>query len=122
MSSRTTAVANWVASTSYSEFPEETTTFAKALLLKTITGMVAGSREPIAKILNTYYAEQGGAPEAGVVAGGFRTDRRACGYCNATFAHASELEDNEMPSITAPTGCFPRCSPWPKSWSRPAGS
>jgi len=111
MSSRTTAVANWVASTSYSEFPEETTTFAKALLLKTITGMVAGSREPIAKILNTYYAEQGGAPEAGVVAGGFRTTVEHAAYCNATFAHASELEDNEMPSITSAYWMFPALFP-----------
>ncbi len=109
--SRTATVARWVANTTYKDFPQETTEYTKALLLKTITGMIAGSREPIAKILNTYLAEQGGTPDAGVVAGGFRTTVENAAYANATFAHASELEDNELPSITSAYWMFPALFP-----------
>jgi 2-methylcitrate dehydratase PrpD len=109
--SRTSTVARWAADVTYRDFPGDTTKYAKALLLKTITGMIAGSREPISKILNTYFAEQGGAPDAGVVAGGFRTSVENAAYANATFAHASELEDNELPSITSAYWMFPALFP-----------
>jgi 2-methylcitrate dehydratase len=109
--SRTAAVARWAANVSYMDFPESTTTYAKALLLKTITGMLVGAREPISKILTTYIAQQGGVPDAGVVAAGFRTNVENAAMCNATFAHASELEDNELPSITSAYWMFPGLFP-----------
>jgi 2-methylcitrate dehydratase PrpD len=96
---------------SYGELPKETTDYTKALLLKTVAGMVVGSREPVSKILHTYYAAQGGAPDAGVVNAGFRTTVENAAFMNATFAHASELEDNELPSITSAYWMFPALFP-----------
>jgi len=109
--SRTANVANWVANARYKDFPEDTTKYAKALLLKTIAGMLAGSREPISRILNTYFADKGGKPEAGVIAGGFRTTVENAAYAAAAFAHSSELEDNELPSITSDYWMFPALFP-----------
>jgi 2-methylcitrate dehydratase PrpD len=108
---RAQSVAEWVATVDYKDFPEETTEFAKALLLKTIAGMLAGSREPAARILTTYIAEQGGTPDAGVVAGGYRTSVENAAYANATFAHSSELEDNEMPNFTSAFWMLPALFP-----------
>ena len=108
---RTRALAEWVTATKYPDFPEETTRYAKCLLLKTVTGMVVGSREPIAKILVTYLSGKGGTPEAGVVAGGFRTTVENAALANATFAHCSELEDNELPNITSAYWMFPALFP-----------
>lgn len=108
---KTQAVAEWVTRATYRDFPEKTTTYAKCLLLKTVAGMLVGAREPIAKILNTYYAENGGTPDAGVVAGGFRTSVENAAFANATFAHCSELEDNELPSITSAYWMFPAIFP-----------
>jgi len=108
---RTRALAEWVVATKYRDFPEETATFAKSLLLKTVTGMLVGSREPIAKILLTYLSGKGGAPEAGVVGGGFRTTVENAALANATFAHCSELEDNELPNITSAYWMFPALFP-----------
>jgi len=105
--SRTTALAEWVAAAKYRDFPEDTITQAKCLILKALVGMLVGSREPIAKILTTYFAEKGGAPEAGVVAAGFRTSVENAAYANGTFAHASELEDNELPNVTSSYWMFP---------------
>jgi len=111
MAHRTNAIAKWVASVNYSDLPDETSEYAKALLLKTATGMIAGSREPISKILTTYFAQQGGVPDAGVVGGGYRTTVENAAYANATFAHGSELEDNELPSITSAYWMFPGLYP-----------
>ncbi len=108
---RAQRVAEWAAGVDYKDFDEQTTTYAKALLLKTIAGMVTGSREPIARILTTYYASEGGAPVAGVVGGGYRTTVENAAYANATFAHGSELEDNEMPNITSAFWMFPALFP-----------
>src|SRR5882757_3721568 len=101
----------WVTTVDYKDFPDETTEFVKALLLKTIAGMLAGSREPAARILTTYYAEQGGTPDAGVVAGGYRTSVEQAAFANATFAHSSELEDNEMPNFTSAYWVLPGLFP-----------
>lgn len=108
---RAAAVSRWVANVNYSDFPPETVNFTKMLLLKTVTGMLAGAREPIAKILSTYLVQQGGAPHAGVVAGGFRTTVENAAMANATFAHASELEDNELPTLTSAFWMFPGLFP-----------
>jgi 2-methylcitrate dehydratase PrpD len=104
-------VAEWVASVDYKDFPEETVEFTKALLLKTIAGMLAGSREPAARILTAYCAEQGGTPDAGVVGAGYRTNVENAAYANATFAHSSELEDNEMPNFTSAYWILPGLFP-----------
>ena len=104
---RTKALAEWAAKSTYADFPKTTTNHAKSLLLKTFTGMLVGSREPISKILSTYYAEQGGTPDAGIAASGYRTSVENAAFANATFAHASELEDNELPSITSDYWMFP---------------
>jgi 2-methylcitrate dehydratase PrpD len=108
---RTAAVARWATHATYKDFDAETITFTKALLLKTITGMLVGAREPIAKILSTYLISQGGVPDAGIVASGVRTTVENAAMANATFAHASELEDNELPSITSAYWMFPGLFP-----------
>ena len=104
---RTRAVAEWVTTAGYRDFPQEAITHAKSLLLKTVTGMVVGSREPISKILTTYFLQTGGAPEAGIAGAGYRTSVENAAFANATFAHGSELEDNELPSITSDYWMFP---------------
>jgi 2-methylcitrate dehydratase PrpD len=104
-------VAEWVAGVDFKDFDPKTVEFTKALLLKTIAGMLAGSREPAARILTTYYAEQGGTPDAGVVGAGYRTTVENAAYANATFAHSSELEDNEMPNFTSAYWVLPGLFP-----------
>jgi len=58
--------------------------------------MVVGSREPLGKKIITYLAGQGGTPEAGVAGSGFRSTVENAAWAHGTFAHASELEDDEF--------------------------
>lgn len=104
-------LTEWALHAAYADFDSGTIDKAKGLLLKTVAGMVAGAREPVGKIVTNYFAEQGGAPIAGVVAGGYRTTVENAAFANATFAHASELEDNELPSITSAYWMFPALFP-----------
>ncbi len=93
----TQEIAGWIVKSSYTDLPPETIEAAKGLLLKTITGMVAGSREPVGRTLTTYLSHQGGSPDAGVVCGRFRTSVENSAMALGTFAHASELEDDMIP-------------------------
>ena len=92
----TREIAEWIAKASYTDFPSESVECAKGLLLKTVTGMVVGSREPIGRILINYFSEQGGAPVAGIVGSGYRTTIENAAFAHGTFAHASELEDDRF--------------------------
>ena len=96
----TRQVAEWIVNAKYGDFPQETIDCAKGLLLKTVTGMVIGSREPIGKTISNYLSRTSGPPVAGVTGGAFRTTVEDAAYAHGVFAHASELEDDEFP----PTG------------------
>ena len=96
----TRTVAEWIVNAKYGDFPQETIDCAKGLLLKTVTGMVIGSREPIGKTITNYLARTAAPPVAGVTGGGFCTSVEDAAYAHGVFAHASELEDDEFP----PTG------------------
>lgn len=96
----TRKVAEWIVNAKYGDFPQETIDCAKGLLLKTVTGMVIGSREPIGKTITNYLSRTAGPPVAGVTGGAFRTTVEDAAYAHGVFAHASELEDDEFP----PTG------------------
>ena len=50
----TTRLPEWILRASYNDAPDETVVSTTGLLLKSITGMVAGSRELLAKKLITY--------------------------------------------------------------------
>lgn len=92
----TTDLSEWILKASFSDFPDETVDCTKGLLLKSVTGMVVGSREPLGKKLITYLSGVGGSPEAGVVGAGFRSSVENAALAHGTFAHASELEDDEF--------------------------
>ena len=88
----TRTVAEWIVNAKYGDFPRETVDCAKGLLLKTVTGMVIGAREPIGKTITNYLARTAAPPVAGVTGGGFRTSVEDAAYAHGVFAHASELE------------------------------
>ena len=100
-------LAEWISKTNFCDFPEEVVSHTKALLLKTVAGMIMGRREHVAPILTRYATAMGGTPEAGVVAGGFRTSVETAAFVNATIAHASELEDNQVPEQLSTFWVFP---------------
>ncbi len=103
----TKELAQFIAKSSWADFPPETVEFTKGMLLKTITGMVVGCREPIGRKITRYISGAGGSPEAGIAGSGFQTSVEYAAMAHGIFAHASELEDDEFPDDMGDFWVFP---------------
>lgn len=90
-------LAEFIAGTTFADIPAETVEFTKALTLKCVAGMVAGSVVPTSEKIVAYVRARGGAPEASVIGCGFRTSVEQAALADGYFAHASELEDDQFP-------------------------
>jgi 2-methylcitrate dehydratase PrpD len=100
-------MVDWILGASLDEFDEATLDYTKRLLLKTIAGMAAGSREPVGLNVINYLKAAGGSPQAGVIGGGFKSSVENSALAVGTFAHASELEDDRFPGPIGTYWIFP---------------
>ena len=107
----TRALGKYIEEASYLDFPAETVELTKLLLLKTVTGMVVGSREPMGKKIIRHLAQAKGTPEAGLICAGFRTTVENAALAHGIFAHASELEDDQFPGMVGTYWIFPAIFP-----------
>ena len=103
-------LGEYIAEAQVGDLSAQTVDITKGLIMKTMAGIVAGSREPIGRIVASHIQAQGGAPDAGFVAGGFRTSVENAAFAFGTFAHASELEDDE-PGVVGDFWIFPALFP-----------
>jgi 2-methylcitrate dehydratase PrpD len=90
-------ISQFIRETEYKDLPESTINYTKRIVLSCLGGTIAGAVQPTSKILKKYVQQKGGNPEAGVIYYGMRVPVAEAGLCNATFAHASELEDDSFP-------------------------
>jgi 2-methylcitrate dehydratase PrpD len=109
-------LGTFVASTTLADIPPETVAFTKALALKTLAGMVAGSATRAAKPLIEWVRESACPAEAGVIGAGFRSSIENAILANAHSAHAAELEDDQFPSATSDITVFPVVFPIAERW------
>ena len=91
----------------YQTLPKEAVEMAKAVTLDGLAVTLAGSTEPlgVGRISTEYVKAMGGAPQASVVAGGFRTSMQEAAYANGTMAHALDYDNTWYPlnHPTSPT-------------------
>jgi aconitate decarboxylase len=91
----------------YEELPQAAIDMAKHVTLDGFAVMIAGSTEPlgVGRIVTQYVKEMGGAPQASVVAGGFKTSMQSAAYANGTLAHALDYDNTWYPlnHPTSPT-------------------
>lgn len=76
--------------------PAQTIEFAKALILKTVAGMLAGSAFPAGRKIVDLVKSRNQSPEIGVIGHGFKTSLWEAVLAHGVFAHASELEDDRF--------------------------
>jgi len=86
-------LGKFVVGVNYDALPKEAVEFAKALILKTVAGTVAGSACPNAQKMAGLIRERNLPEEVGVIGCGFRTSSWEGVLLNAFCGHASELED-----------------------------
>ncbi len=80
---------------------------AKHVTLDGLAVMLAGATEPlgVGRISIDYVKAMGGAPQASVIAGGFKTSLTNAAYANGTMAHALDFDNTWYPlnHPTSPT-------------------
>ncbi|MBI4233643.1 MAG: MmgE/PrpD family protein [Chloroflexi bacterium] len=93
----TEAVARWITHTSYEDMPPEAIRVAKEANLDCLGVAIAGATQPVGQIAIKYTREAGGAGEAGVIAGGFKTNAANAAFANGILAHAVDFDDTWLP-------------------------
>ncbi|HUP95564.1 MAG TPA: MmgE/PrpD family protein, partial [Burkholderiales bacterium] len=91
----------------YDELPAAAIDVAKQVALDGLAVTLAGATEPlgVGRISIEYVKAMGGAPQASVVAGGFKTSMQSAAYANGTMAHALDFDNTWYPlnHPTSPT-------------------
>ena len=89
----TDTIANWIVTTSYEDIPPDAVRVAKESCLDCIGVILAGAAQPVGQLIQSYVAEQGGKPEATVLASGLKTSVSYCALANGTMGHALDYDD-----------------------------
>jgi 2-methylcitrate dehydratase PrpD len=91
----------------YDTLPAAAIDVAKQVTLDGLAVTLAGATEPlgVGRISIEYVRQMGGAPQASVVAGGFKTSMQSAAYVNGTMAHALDFDNTWYPlnHPTSPT-------------------
>src|SRR5688572_30934368 len=91
----------------YDVLPPAAIEVAKHVTLDGLAVMLAGATEPlgVGRISIEYVKAMGGAPQASVIAGGFKTSLVNAAYANGTMAHALDFDNTWYPlnHPTSPT-------------------
>ena len=96
-----------IQSIAFDTLPREAIETAKHVTLDGLAVMLAGATEPlgVGRISIQYVNAMGGAPQASVIAGGFKTSLTNAAYANGTMAHALDFDNTWYPlnHPTSPT-------------------
>lgn len=107
MSTLTSQLVDHIRAIRYEALPKEAVEIAKQVTLDGLAVTLAGSTEPlgVGRISIDYVKAMGGAPQASVVAGGFKTSITNAAYANGTMAHALDFDNTWYPlnHPTSPT-------------------
>ena len=91
----------------YNDLPAEVVDLSRQVVLDGLAVTLAGATEPlgIGRISTEYVKEQGGAPEASVIGGGFKTSVANAAFANGCMAHALDFDNTWYPlnHPTSPT-------------------
>jgi aconitate decarboxylase len=91
----------------YETLPNAAIDVAKQVMLDGLAVTIAGATEPlgIGRISIEYVRQMGGAAQASVIAGGFKTSMPSAAYANGTMAHALDFDNTWYPlnHPTSPT-------------------
>lgn len=94
-------LCNFVEQTTIDDLPSDVVEFTKHLTLKTMAGMISGSRTESGYKMTNFIKNIDTSSEASVIGGGFKSSIEYAILANGHYAHAAELEDDQFPSATS---------------------
>jgi 2-methylcitrate dehydratase PrpD len=86
-------LARWIAETSLEGIPPEAVRVVEEAVFDQIGVTLAGSVQPVGRIILQHGREAGGAPEATVIGGAYRTTVEQAALVNGTCGHALDYDD-----------------------------
>ena len=89
----TEMLSRFVTNTNYEDLPEAVVSAAKLAILDHIGVALAGSREPVAKIINEFIKENQSPAEASVIGSGYKASCSLAALANGTMGHALDYDD-----------------------------
>jgi 2-methylcitrate dehydratase PrpD len=92
----TVELARRAAALRYDDLPAEIRLLARQCVLDFLAVTIAGSREPLALMLQAEAFEQGGAPQATLIGHGARSATQLVALVNGAASHALDFDDVNM--------------------------
>jgi len=89
----TETLASWIAKTTYDEIPPAAIEQAKKSILDYIGTATYGTTSQLGKIMIEFTREQGGNPQARVIATNIRTGSVQAAFANGTLGHSEDFDD-----------------------------
>lgn len=90
-------IAEWIEKTGYNRLPDEVVHTAKKNILDFIGTTLAGSREPVAGVVERYIREMAGPEQATVVGLGIKASLADAALANGTLGHYLDFDDLVVP-------------------------
>lgn len=108
----TALLADWVVGLRPDALPLTAIDVSRAAITDCVGVCLAGSTEPMGRIVSGYADELGARPVAGTLAGGQRTSAETSALVGGVLAHALDYDDTWRPSSTVPqaTASHPSCA------------
>lgn len=90
----TAAFADRILAVEFDALPQQAVEVAKQVVSDTLAVTLAGATRAadVARLATTYVREQGGAPQASVIAGGLKTSMQNAAFVNGTLANVLEFD------------------------------
>jgi 2-methylcitrate dehydratase PrpD len=89
----TKKLAEFIVNTDLGAIPREAREIGKGVILDLLGVALAGSRDPMARIMTAYIKDTGGRPQASVWGKKFKTSPSLAALANGTFGHALDYDD-----------------------------
>lgn len=96
-------IADFVTTTSYERIATRAIDAAKLFTVDVLGCMIGASAEPQAKALIDVLRDEGGAPQASVVGGGFKTSVKNAAFVNGLKGHVFDFDDDHREGTMHPS-------------------
>ena len=89
----TETLAQWIVATSYDDVPAAAYEQARKSILDYLGTAIQGSTTELGRMIIDFTQEQGGSPQARVIATNIRTASTSAAFANGALAHAEDFDD-----------------------------
>jgi len=99
----TEKLSRFIVETGFDDLPDIAVEKAKHHILDGLGVMLAGSKHPLARRVMDHVRSLGGAPQAGVIGGRFRTSAPQAAFANGAMGHVLDFDDDSDTMVSHPT-------------------